>query len=129
MIQSQNYRGKTIEELRNLSIKEFAALLPARQRRSLLRGFKPEQKKFLQKLKTSQTSQKPVKTHLRNIIIVPEMVGRSISVYNGKEYFPVKIETDMLGHYIGEFALTRKSVKHSAPGVGATKSSAAVSVR
>lgn len=115
-----------MEELRNLSIKEFAALLPARQRRSLLRGFKPEQKKFLQKLKISQ---KPVKTHLRNTIIVPEMVGRSISVYNGKEYFQVKIEIDMLGHYIGEFALTRKSVKHSAPGVGATKSSAAVSVR
>jgi len=126
MIQSYNYRGKTLEELRNLSIKEFAALLPARQRRSLLRGFKPEQKKFLQKLKISQ---KPVKTHLRNTIIVPEMVGRSISVYNGKEYFQVKIEIDMLGHYIGEFALTRKSVKHSAPGVGATKSSAAVSVR
>src|SRR3989338_1340717 len=126
MIQSYNYRGKTLEELRNLSIKEFAALLPARQRRPLLRGFKPEQKKFLQKLKISQ---KPVKTHLRNTIIVPEMVGRSISVYNGKEYFQVKIEIDMLGHYIGEFALTRKSVKHSAPGVGATKSSAAVSVR
>jgi len=120
------FKGKTIRELNEMDVKEFARLLPARQRRSLLRGFKPEQKKFLQKLKISQ---KPVKTHLRNTIIVPEMVGRSISVYNGKEYFQVKIEIDMLGHYIGEFALTRKSVKHSAPGVGATKSSAAVSVR
>ncbi len=126
MIQNLIYRGKTLDELKNLSIKEFAALLPARQRRSLIRGLKPEQKKFLQKLKISS---KPVRTHLRNTIIIPEMVGKSITVYNGKEFIPVRMEVDMLGRYIGEFALTRKSVKHSAPGVGATKSSAAVSVR
>lgn len=125
-MQDFTYRGKTLEELKEFSIKEFAALLPARQRRSLLRGLKSEQKKFLQKLRASQ---KPVKTHLRNTIIIPEMVGKSILVYNGKEFLPARIEVDMLGHYIGEFVLTRKSVKHSAPGVGATKSSAAVSVR
>ena len=66
---------------------------------------------------------------MRNTIIIPEMVGKNIMVYNGKLFAPVKVEIDMLGHYLGEFALTRKSVKHSAPGVGATKSSAAVSVR
>jgi len=126
MIQEFVFKGKSLEELRNLDTKEFAALLPARQRRSLLRGIRPEQKKLLQKLKISQ---KPVKTHLRNTIIIPEMVGKNIMVYNGKLFAPVKVEIDMLGHYLGEFALTRKSVKHSAPGVGATKSSAAVSVR
>lgn len=126
MIQNIIYRGKTLDELKNLSIKEFAVLLPARQRRSLTKGLGTEQKKFLNKLKISS---KPVKTHLRNTIIIPEMVGKSILLYNGKEYVPVRMEFDMLGHYIGEFALTRKSVKHSAPGVGATKSSAAVSVR
>ncbi len=126
MIQNFVYRGKTLEELNNMEIKEFAKLLPARQRRSLIRDLKPEQKKFLQMLKTSS---KPVKTHLRNTIIIPEMIGKSIMLYNGKEFVPVRVEAEMLGHYLGEFALTRKNVKHSAPGVGATKSSSAVSVR
>lgn len=120
------YRGKTLEELQNLSLKDFAYLLPSRQRRSLLRGLKPQQKKLLKRLKQAT---KPVKTHVRDAIIIPEMVGKTISIHNGKEYATIKIEQDMLGHLIGEFALTRKSVKHSAPGVGATKSSAAVSVR
>ena len=126
MIQEFVFRGKTLEELKDLDIKSFAALLPSRQRRSLMRGVKLEQKKLLNRLKISQ---KPVKTHLRNTIILPEMVGKSLLVYNGKEFIQIRIEADMLGHYIGEFALTRRSVKHSSPGVGATKSSAAVSVR
>ncbi|MBI2507606.1 30S ribosomal protein S19 [Candidatus Woesearchaeota archaeon] len=126
MIQEFIFSGKSLEELKTLDIKEFAKLLPSRQRRSLARGIKPEQKKLLQKLKISQ---KPVKTHLRNTIILPEMVGKNILIYNGKEFVPIRIEADMLGHYVGEFVLTRKSVKHSAPGIGATKSSAAVSVR
>ena len=120
------YRGKNLEELKALSLKEFADLLPSRSRRTLLRGIKPEQKKLLENLKTST---KPVKTHLRNLIIIPEMVGKMISVYTGKEYIQFKIETDMVGHLLGEFALTRRNVAHSAPGVGATKSSSAVSVR
>ena len=120
------YRGKTLEELQKLSLKEFAALLPSRSRRTLIRGLKPEQKKLLENLKKAT---KPVKTHLRNMIIIPEMVGKIIGVHNGKEYLQVRVEDEMLGHYLGEFALTRKSVAHSAPGVGATKSSAAVSVR
>ena len=126
MIQNFVYRGKTLEELNNMEIKEFAKLLPARQRRSLIRDLKPEQKKFLQMLKTSS---KPVKTHLRNTIIIPEMIGKSIMLYNGKEFVPVRVEAEMLGHYLGEFALTRKNVKHSAPGDGETKYSTAVSVR
>jgi small subunit ribosomal protein S19 len=121
-----SYRGKTLEELQKLSLKEFVALLPARSRRSLSRGLKPEQKKLLANLKVSTKS---VKTHLRNAIILPEMVGKMIFIYTGKDYTQIKIEPEMIGHYLGEFALTRKSVSHSAPGVGATKSSSAVSVR
>ncbi|MEK6856791.1 MAG: 30S ribosomal protein S19 [Nanoarchaeota archaeon] len=126
MIQEFTYRGKTLEDLNKMEVKEFAKLLPSRQRRSLIRGLDIKEKKFLKMLKISA---KPVKTHLRKAIILPEMVGKNIMLYNGKEFVPVKIEAEMLGHYLGEFALTRKNVKHSAPGVGATKSSAAVSVR
>lgn len=120
------YRGKSLEELQSLSQKDFITLLPSRQRRTLNRGFTDQQKIFLQNLRESK---KDIKTHCRDMVIIPEMVGRLIKVYNGKEFFIVNITSQMLGHYLGEFALTRKGVKHSAPGIGATRSSASVSVR
>lgn len=121
-----NYHGKKPEELVNMSLKDFSILIPSRQRRSLKKGLSLAQKNLLRKLKVSK---KPVKTHLRDAVVLPEMVGKIIHVYNGKEYFPVRVEADMIGHFLGEFSLSRKSVKHSAPGIGATKSSSAVSVR
>ena len=63
------------------------------------------------------------------MIIVPEIVGKRIQIHNGKEFISIQITDEMLGHYLGEFVLTRKRVEHSAPGIGATKSSVAVSVR
>ena len=121
-----SYRGKTLEELQKLSLKEFVALLPARSRRSLSRGLKPEQKKLLANLKVSTKS---VKTHLRNAIILPEMVGKMIFIYTGKDYTQIKIEPEMIGHLFGEFVLTRKRVAHNSPGVGATRSSSNISVK
>jgi len=120
------YRGKTPEELKKLSLSEFISMMPARQRRSLKRGF-TEQQKIL--LKSVRSGDKEIKTHCRNMIILPEMIGIVIRVYSGKEFIPVPIEEDMIGHYLGEFVLTRKKVAHSAPGIGATKSSASISVK
>ena len=119
------YRGKKLEELKNMSIKEFAEYLPARQRRSLLRGLDDTKKKLLADLKKG----KEVKTHLRDMIILPEMVGKTIRVHKGKSFEPVRIEEEMIGHCLGEFVLTRTRVTHSAPGIGATRSSASMSVR
>jgi|SRR3989344_204467 len=127
MIQKEfTYRGKNMEALSSLSLKEFIELLPARQRRTLRKGLSENHKKLLKNLKESK---KPVKTHFRDVIILPEMVGRTIHIHNGKEFNAVRVIPEMLGHYLGEFALTRKSVKHSSPGIGATKSSSAVSVK
>lgn len=120
------FYGKTVEEVKKLDIKEFMRLVPARQRRSLKRGLNEEKKKFLDKLKKSS---KPVKTHLRDMIIVPEMIGKRILVHSGKGFVDVNVNEEMLGRYLGEFVMTRQKVAHSAPGIGATKSSAAVSVR
>lgn len=120
------YKGKPIEELEKLSLKEFAQLCPARQRRTLIRGLTDSQKLLLEKMKTKS---KPVKTHIRDMIIIPEMVNKKIQIHNGKEFILIQITDEMLGHYLGEFVLTRKRVTHSSPGVGATKSSSAVSVR
>jgi len=116
------YRGLTLEELQKMSIEELLPYLPARARRTLRRGLTPVQYRFLEKLRKTEKG-KPIRTHLRDMIILPEFVGHTIAVHNGKEFQPVMIKPEMIGHYLGEFALTRKEVKHSGPGVGATRSS------
>lgn len=119
------YRGKGIAELKQMSTKEFAQLLPSRQRRTLLRGLNEQSKKLLNDLKAHQS----VKTHGRNAIIIPEMVGKTVKIHKGNEFVQVIITPEMLGHYLGEFVQTRKKVVHSAPGIGATRASAAMSVK
>jgi small subunit ribosomal protein S19 len=120
------YRGKTMDELKKLSINEFAELVPSRLRRSLKRGFTDAQKKLIVDVKAKDNN---IKTHCRNMTILPEMVGMTIGIYNGKEFTKIIIQEEMLGHILGEFSLTRKKVSHSAPGIGATRSSAAMSVK
>ena len=126
-----HFRGRKVDELKAMDIKDFAKLVPARQRRTLERGLTDMQKKLLAKIKDAKEGKwkKPVKTHCRDMIVVPEMLGMDIHVYNGRKFIHIAIQSEMLGHYLGEFAGTRSKVAHSAPGVGATKSSAAASVK
>lgn len=126
MAKEFRWRGKTEEEVKRMDLKQFMTLVPARQRRSLQRGFTDMQKKLLKSLATGN---KNIKTHCRDMIIVPALVGNTLRIYNGKEYLPVIITAEMLGHYLGEFSMTRKTVTHSAAGIGATRSSKAVSAR
>jgi len=107
---------------------EFINLLPSRQRRSLHRGLTPEQRILLEKIRKAKEalrkgSSKVVKTHVRDTIILPEMVGTTILVHNGKDFVSVEIKPEMIGHYLGEFAVTNKPVKHGTPGIGASRSS------
>jgi len=115
------FRGKSIEEIKNMTLEEFSLMIPSRQRRSLKRGLPERQKKLLEKIR--KDPKKYHRTHSREMVILPEMVGVKIGVYNGKEYLALEIKPEMLGHRLGEFVLTRKNVKHSAPGFGATRSS------
>jgi small subunit ribosomal protein S19 len=115
-----SFKGKSVEELQKMSIEEFAKLIASRERRNLKRGFDEEEKKFLAKVRKSD---KPVKTHMREFVIIPDMLFKRILVHNGKEWVQVDVKPEMLGHRLGEFSLTRHRVQHSAPGVGATKSS------
>ncbi|KUO40080.1 MAG: 30S ribosomal protein S19 [Candidatus Hadarchaeum yellowstonense] len=119
------YRGYTLEELQKLPLDDFAKLLPSRQRRSLLRGFTPKQKKLIEKIRKARMSGKdaPIRTHCRDMVIIPEMVGLKFAVHNGKEFLVVEVKPEMIGHRLGEFALTRKRVIHGTPGIGATRSS------
>jgi len=128
MAKEISYRGQTIEELKKLDIREFAKILPSRGKRSLLRQF-DKIDKFVQRCKKKLDMKKKIRTHYRNMVIVPQMVGWTINVHNGKEFIPCLITIEMLGHCLGEFAYTRQKVQHSAPGIGATRSSAALSVK
>jgi len=121
-------RGKTIEELNKMDIREFAKYVDSRARRTLLRQSSVIEK-FLKKCKECSEKGKPIRTHLRDIVIVPGMLGLIINVHGGKSFMPVTITGEMLGHRLGEFVMTREKVQHGAPGIGATKSSAAASVK
>jgi len=116
------YRGLPLEELQKLSIEELLPLLPSRVRRTLKRGLTAKQDKLLSDVQKSKEGD-VIKTHCRDMLILPLFVDHRIDVYNGKEFQRVDIQPNMIGHYLGEFALTRQKVKHTGPGVGATKSS------
>ncbi len=114
------FRGKTLEDLKKLNHDEFALLVPARQRRTIQRGLSEDHKKLLHKVKIRDPN---IRTHLRDMIVLPEMVGLKIAIHSGKEFVPIDIIPEMIGHYFGEFVMTRKKVSHGAAGIGATRSS------
>ena len=116
-----NYRGKTVDELQSMSMDEFIGILPSRMRRSLRRGLSEEQRIVLEKLRKDDG--KPVRTHARDLVIMPEMIGKTIEVYNGKDFVKVELQPEAVFHYLGEFALTRRRVSHGSAGIGATRSS------
>ncbi len=123
-----SYRGHSLISLSGMSMDEFINLLPSRQRRSLQRGLTAEQRILLEKLRIAKEAKKEgkdinIKTHVRDLIILPEMVGVKIQIHNGKEFVAVDIRPEMIGHYLGEFAITNKPVRHGTPGIGASRSS------
>lgn len=125
-VKKEIWRGKTLEELQKMDIRTFAALVPSRERRKLVRGFTEQEKILIKRVTRGDLN---IKTHCRDMVILPPMIGKSIKIYNGKEFVPFIVELDMLGHRLGEFSFTRTSVRHNAPGIGATRSSAAISVK
>lgn len=120
------YRGKTLDDLRRMNLKELAEVLPASARRKIKSGFTEAEKTLLEKF---QKKTKKIRTQCRGMIILPSMVGRLIAIHTGREFKDMEITAEMIGHRLGEFALTRTRVQHNAPGIGATKSSASLSVK
>ncbi len=122
------YRGYSSDELQVMSMDEFIRILPSRQRRSLQRGLSQEQRVLLEGVRKAKEAMKQgqkavVKTHSRDMIILPEMIGVTLLVHNGKEFTSIDVTPEMVGHFIGEFAITNKPVKHGTPGIGASRSS------
>ena len=120
------YRGHTLDELQDMSLDEVAALLPARQRRSIERGLSVQKQSLLADARDAdpeETANDPIRTHLRDMPVLPEMIGLTFAVYTGNSFERVDVKPEMIGHYLGEFQLTRNSVEHGQAGIGATRSS------
>lgn len=106
------FRGKTLEELQKLDVREFATLLRSRQRRTVLRNFQKHENFIKRALTQLEKGKKSIKTHYRDLVIVPTLVGMRIQVYNGREFVPFDVTIEMLGHKFGEFSQTRAKARH-----------------
>jgi small subunit ribosomal protein S19 len=115
-------RGKTLPELQAMSLEELSKVVTARARRSIRRGFNSETSLFFERMRSTDAA-KVVRTHCRDALVLPEHVGRRVAIHNGKEFKEIEVRPEMIGHFFGEFSLTRRFEKHSGPGVGATRSS------
>ena len=125
MVKEFTYRGLLQKELEELSLDKLLELFPARIRRSLTRGINDNKRKLIGEIKATKEGKlkTPINTHLRDLIILPFMIGTTVNVYSGKEFVPVTITSEMVSHYLGEYVITNKRVSHGAPGVGASRSS------
>lgn len=118
-LKERNYRGKYYSELINLSDLDLSKYLSARARRSIIRGLSKLHVKKRKEILNSEG----VKLRSRSFLFFPDMVGKTVLIYNGKNYKPYKICQEAIGHYSGEFVLTRKKLKHGKAGQGSTKGS------
>ena len=119
------YRGKSLEELNSMSTEALLELLPSRARRSLNRGVSEEKRKLLEDARAIKDGrlQGEIKTHARDMIVLPNMVGLTIHVHNGREFVPLQVKPEMIGRYLGEYVITNRKVVHGTPGIGASRSS------
>lgn len=116
------YRGRAIEELVAMPFEEQLTLLPSRARRFFKRTLDDETQKFWKKVQGAEEGS-DLRTHLRDFPVIPALVGKMVHIHDGKEFQKVGVTAEMIGHKLGEFAQTRRTVKHTGPGVGATRSS------
>jgi|ERR1017187_5475262 small subunit ribosomal protein S19 len=119
------YRGYTVDQLDGMSTEAILQLLPSRARRSLNRGISDDKRKLLEDVRSQKEGklEGQIKTHARDMIVLPVMVGATIGVYTGKEFLSISVKPEMIGHYLGEYAITNKKVVHGTPGIGASRSS------
>lgn len=114
------YRGFRLDDLRAMGMSELIPLMPSRARRKVVRGLTRGEEHLLTQFRKGKSA---IRTHLRDMIIMPEMVGKTVEIHNGKEFQKVELQPETLFHYLGEFALTRRKVSHGSAGIGATRSS------
>ena len=114
------YHGLKLEEMQKMGISDLVPVMPARVRRKVVRGLTRGEEDLLARFRSGDEN---IRTHLRDMVVMPEMLGKAVEVYNGKEFVKVDLQPEAVFHYLGEFALTRKKVAHGSAGIGATRSS------
>ena len=125
----QMYRGHELDKLLDMSREQIVSLMGSRQRRRFRHGFSSKYDRLVKKVRIAKRDSVPgekpksVRTHLRNAVITPEMCGGVVDVYAGKHWNPVEVKADMIGHFLAEFSMTYKPIRHGKVGVGATRSS------
>ena len=129
------YRGIELDALLDMNMDSVVALMKSRAQRRFKHGIHGKYERLIKKLRIAKKNTIPgekqptVKTHLRNTVIVPEMCGGVVDVYGGKYWNPVEIKADMIGHFLAEYSMTYKPIRHGKVGVGATRSSKFTSLR
>jgi small subunit ribosomal protein S19 len=129
LVREFRFRGYSVDQMKSMSIESLLPLMNSRQRRSLdkrvAKYMNDEKRKLREEMKLSREGKlsSPIKTHVRDMIILPDMIDLTINVHNGKDFSPIQIRPEMIGHYLGEYSITNKRVQHGAPGVGASRSS------
>lgn len=124
------FRGMYPADAEKLDQKQYLGLVKSRERRSMKRNGL-DYKKLLAKVEEYKKAgkTKPIRTHIREAVIIPSWIGVKFEVHNGKEFQALQISANMLGHRLGEFAYTTKRVLHSAPGIRATRGSKFLAVK
>ena len=131
----QIYRGIELDKLLEMSQESVVKLMKSRAQRRFRHGMHGKYDRLIKKLREAKKKAVPgekppgVKTHLRNAIIVPEMCGSIVDVYGGKYWNPVEVKAEMIGHFLAEYSMTYKPIRHGKVGVGATRSSKFTSLR
>ncbi|MBI3587623.1 ribosomal protein S19 family protein [Candidatus Micrarchaeota archaeon] len=128
MARKFSFHGRTAEEVKTLTLDEFLKLIPSKVRRTM-RRMPMQVRKFIEKFRDDRKKGKQFKTTIREMVILPEMVDSHVFVYNGNSYVDVFVTPDMLGKRLGEFSHTTKMVRHSGPGIGATRGSKTVELK
>lgn len=128
MAKITRFKGKTVDELKAMPLEQFVDILPSKTRRTMKR-MGVQTKRFLKSFRKKVKKNKPFKTHFREMVILPEMLGVRFQVYNGKQYVDFVPEVAALGHRLGEFSNPIQMVKHSGPGIGATRGSKSVELK
>jgi small subunit ribosomal protein S19 len=128
MAKKFTYKGHEADKLKELSLDEFMKIIPSRSRRTLKR-MSPKIKNFIERMRAAKKKGKRLETHARNMPVLPEMIGMQLGVHNGKEFVTIMVTPEMVGRRLGEFSHTTKLVKHSGPGIGATRGSKAVELK
>ncbi len=124
------FRGRTPSELTGLTNEEYFKMINSKERRSMRRNGM-EYKKLVEKVERhrKENSAKPIRTSIREAVILPSWVGMRFDVHNGKEWKQVMVSANMLGHRLGEYSHSTKRVQHSAPGIRATRGSKFLAVK